>query len=866
MNDMSDINGQAAKDDWVPTSCALCYGSCSILAHRVDDVVVKIEGNPDSAVGKGRLCGKGVSGIMTHYDPNRLTVPLRRTNPIKGLGEDPGWKEISWDEALEEVSAQLRRVRAEDPRKLVVQRTTTVTASRTPFLTFTAAFGTPNLSTAGGGLHCGNGAHLLSGLMHGSWSVVPDFQYCNYSIFFGASKGHAAGHASASNMGMAADARARGMKMVVVDPMCNFAAAKATEWVPLRVGTDAALALAMCHVMVHELGIYDSPYLQAKTNSPYLIGPDQRYVRDAASGKPQVWDLSVGAARPFSDAKAADMALTGDFEVNGVRCQPAFELLKRHLRKHTPEWGEEITTVPAADIRRIAGEFAHEARIGSTIVVEGVTLPYRPVAAIAFRGSQGHMNSVYNFFAIALLNQLVGAADVVGSCLGFNPASNGFEETGRLRYMPHADADGHMLTGTWMGYHLPYPIAEPRMPQKVGLQDLFVLGLISPFLDSDDNEAMWQKFELPYRPEVMINFGANMLMSIANKDSVARSLAKYKFMVSFDIFLTETTAFADIVLPDCGHLQTLDSRSNYPFIFSLPAGMGEWCWPIRQPVVPPGGGQRRFQDVLLELADRIGIRSDLNAAYNASMDLVAPYRLQGDHKYSFEEICDAELKSNFGPERGLDWFKEHGVLKWPKKPEEVYWRPFVDARVPIYWEFLLPVYEKIDAIAAPRGFKIPVEYYQPLPDFLPCLSHGCKVPGFDLYAFYYRDILHTNSFTMENPWLDEAAQLDPFSYTVAINADTGRKKGFTDGAWIWVENEKGRKVKGRVHLTQTIHPEGLGVAACAGHWGDGMPIAKGKGVFFNDLLELDWEHSSPINLNLDLCARVKVTLAEEGSR
>ena len=69
-----------------------------------------------------------------------------------------------------------------------------------------------------------------------------------------------------------------------------------------------------------------------------------------------------------------------------------------------------------------------------------------------------------------------------------------------------------------------------------------------------------------------------------------------------------------------------------------------------------------------------------------------------------------------------------------------------------------------------------------------------------------------------------------------------------------------------MHLTQAIHPEGLGVAACAGHWGDGMPIAKGKGVFFNDLLELDWEHSSPINLNLDLCARVKVSVVKEGQR
>ena len=53
-------------DAWVPSACALCYGSCSILAHRMDGVVVKIEGNPDSAIGNGRLCGKGVAGIASH--------------------------------------------------------------------------------------------------------------------------------------------------------------------------------------------------------------------------------------------------------------------------------------------------------------------------------------------------------------------------------------------------------------------------------------------------------------------------------------------------------------------------------------------------------------------------------------------------------------------------------------------------------------------------------------------------------------------------------------------------------------------------------------------------------------------------------
>jgi len=827
----------------------------------VDGVVVKIEGNPASAVGKGRLCGKGVSGLMCHDDPNRLRVPLRRTNPHKGLDQDPRWKEIGWDEALDEIATVLKRVRAEDPRKLLIQRTTTLTSSGTPMWNFASAFGSANSTAGGGGLHCGNGTHVVSGLMHASWSVVPDFKYCNYAIYFGASKGHGAGHASTSNMGLAADARARGMKMVVVDPMANFASAKATEWVPVRVGTDGALALAMCNVLVNELGVWDAPYLQTKTNAPYLIGPDKLYVRDPVTGKPMVWDRAANVARPYTEVRPEDMALEGAFEANGAPCEPAFGKLKEHLTRFTPQWCEAITTVPTANVRRIAVEFGREARIGSTIVVEGVRLPYRPVAAITFRGTTGHVNSIYNYCAIDLLNELVGACDVVGGCLGFNPTCHGFPETGQLNYVPKAGPDGLMVTGSWMGRNTPYPIHEPRLPQQMGLQDLFVMSRSSPFFTSDDQEAMWEKFELPYRPEVMINVGANSLMSVGNRETVARSLARFKFMVSIDLFETETTRFADIVLPDCGYLQTLDSRSNFPFIFSLPAGTGEWCWPIAQPVVPPQGEQRRFQDVLLELADRVGMRAELNAAYNASMELASQYRLQGERRYTWEEICDADLKSNFGAERGLEWFKEHGLIKWRKKPQEVYWRPFVDVRVPIYWEFLVQTGEKIAAIAEPRGLKIPREFYQPLPDFLPCPSHTCKAHGFDLYAFYYRDSIHTNSYTMENPWLDEAARLDPFSYTIALHADTAKRMGFGQGETVWVENERGRKVKGRLKLTHAIHPEALGIAACAGHWGDGMPIARGKGVFFNELLEIDWDHVSPVNLNLDLCARVKLTPA-----
>ena len=86
------------------------------------------------------------------------------------------------------------------------------------------------------------------------------------------------------------------MKMVVVDPLCNFAAAKVPEWVPIRVSTDGTLALAMSNVLVNELGVIYAPYLKAKTNGPYLTGPDKRYIRDASTGKP--WCCSASLLAP----------------------------------------------------------------------------------------------------------------------------------------------------------------------------------------------------------------------------------------------------------------------------------------------------------------------------------------------------------------------------------------------------------------------------------------------------------------------------------------------------------------------------------------------------------------------------------------
>jgi len=175
-------------DTWIPTQCGRCFSTCSIRVHRINGVAVKIEGTPDSWQGsKGGVCGKGASGLQVLYDPNRLNVPFRRTNPEKGLFVDPKWKEISWDEALDEIADKLRKVLNDNPKKILLQSTTvrSPTASLGWRKLMATILGTPNGSVGGAGIACGNGLHFGCGLLYGSWDAMPDYRYCNYYIYWG---------------------------------------------------------------------------------------------------------------------------------------------------------------------------------------------------------------------------------------------------------------------------------------------------------------------------------------------------------------------------------------------------------------------------------------------------------------------------------------------------------------------------------------------------------------------------------------------------------------------------------------------------------------------------------------------------------
>jgi len=110
------------EDVMIPTMCIRCYANCGIRVRRVNGVAVEAEGEPGSDLGaRGGLCAKGIAGLHAFYDPNRLNVPLKRTNPEKRLGVDPIWEEISWDEAFDTTGEVLGHILKENPVKVLLR-------------------------------------------------------------------------------------------------------------------------------------------------------------------------------------------------------------------------------------------------------------------------------------------------------------------------------------------------------------------------------------------------------------------------------------------------------------------------------------------------------------------------------------------------------------------------------------------------------------------------------------------------------------------------------------------------------------------------------------------------------------------------
>jgi anaerobic selenocysteine-containing dehydrogenase len=835
--------------------CRMCHRSfCPTVYKVVNGVATNVTGDTRGVWSGGRLCVRGNASLMHLYNPYRAKAPMKRTNPKKGLDQDPGWVEISWDEALNTVATRLATIRKEDPRKFV-------------FIggfggdynllqgSFTQAYGTPNALSVTGAM-CSVHLTALINFAYQTFRVDPG--YCNYCIAVGDSLGPNLGHGETSTWDVT-EGIERGMKVVAVDPRLSPEASKG-EWVPIRPGTELAMMLAMTNVIINELQTYDVWFLKNRSNSVYLIGPDGNYVRDAASKKPMIWDPTDSKAKTFDDTTIKDYALEGNFTAAGVQAQPSFALMKAQVKQYTPEWQEQITSISAATVRRITKEFVEAAQIGSTITIDGVNMPYRPVCLTVRRGMTNHYLGHVAYWMAGVINILVGSVNVPGGA-----------QSGGAGPILKPDADG---TVTMASMETPEPFKIPMETLDAG--GFYPFGfsqgfrLINTILDP-------KKYYVDYKPEAFMTFGTNFFSkAAADADKISQALASIPFTVSISYHMDEHSAFADIILPENAIQERYLTRGiTERRTWSL-AKTNYTGGVVGQPIVDPIYNARQADAIFLDLADRMGFllgKGGMNDIMNRSLRLSADFQLALDRKYTIDQVMDQNLKSSYGADKGLAYFKGVGFIAKPMKPADVFdytYFPGNKTRHQVYAMTFKKAGDDLVANLKKAGVTHPAwteeqirAYHAALPQWKPGATMNPPA-GFDLYAMLWKSpsFLFDISNSIGNPYLQEVSKTDPNYGKIVLNSATAAKKGFKEGDMVFVEGQFGGKIGPYpVHVTEGIHPDVMGVLGGGARQAPGMNPIMNYGVAYNKLLSTREDTLDVLTAAIDLSPRVKVTKA-----
>jgi thiosulfate reductase/polysulfide reductase chain A len=281
----------AEGDGYIPSMCEMCVWRCGLLAKVKDGRVVKLEGNPDHPHSRGNLCPRGQSGLMNTYDPDRVLTPLIRVGK-RGEGK---FRPASWEEALDLVASKMMEIKNKYGAEAMVF-SSTHNLSQPLFENLLYAFGSPNYGTQRS--LCFNAMITAFSLTYGIEEPSRKYDDVEYILMVGRNMMEAISTSETSELSHAID---RGAKLVYLDPRYTKTASKATEWIPIRPGTDSAFLLAMIGVITTNQ-LADCEFVKK-----YVLGCDD---------------------------------------------------IQAEMSKYTPAWAEKITGVPAATIERIAREYA----------------------------------------------------------------------------------------------------------------------------------------------------------------------------------------------------------------------------------------------------------------------------------------------------------------------------------------------------------------------------------------------------------------------------------------------------------------------------------------------------------------------------
>ncbi|MGN6112244.1 MAG: molybdopterin oxidoreductase family protein [Luteimonas sp.] len=837
-------------DEVRTTTCYMCACRCGIKVWLKDGRVRYIQGNPAHPVNQGVLCAKGSAGIMQHYSPARLEKPLLRVGE-RGSGE---FREIEWEEALQLATSWLAPLRANDPDGLAFftgrdqsQALTGWWAQQFGTINYAAHGGFCSVNMAAGGIYTVGGSFWEFG--------EPDWEHTQYLILWGVAEDH---DSNPIKLGLG-KLKARGAKIVAVNPVRSGYGAIADEWIGIRPGTDGLFAFALIHELLRSDRI-DLDYLVRYANAHWLVlrnpggADDGLFARDA-DGRPLCIDRNTDAP---VDAGAVDIspAVVGDYTLpDGRRAVPAFQLVaERYLdAQYSPDAVSERCGIPADTIRRIARELAAAAfDSGLKLPIawtdawgrEHADMPGRPVAMHAMRGISAHSNGFHTCRALHLLQLLLGAVDAPGS----------------FRYQPP----------------YPKPIPLPNRPGRTRREDGtldagplgFVHGPEDLLVDAEGNprridHAFSWGYPLaahgmmhtmlrnawagnPRRIDTLLMFMANMGWNSAmNTAETIRFLTdrddsgEYRIprIIYSDAYASETVAYADLVLPDTTYLERFDAISLLDRPISDADGVAD---AIRHPVLEPGaqvapGGSRRdvrgFQSVLLDLGARLGlpgmVEADGSPKYRDYADYILRHeRAPGVGLLAGWRGADGEAHGKGAPNpgqleryiaNGNFWREEipeharyfkmanRGYLEWAQR------FGFVGSTAPIVLQLYAEPLQKFRLAAQGHGPVQPPErdrarvaqYFDPLPIWYEPFEHDqTSREAFPLNAVTQRPMFMYHAWGSQNAWLRQIAARN-FLY---LHPDTGAKHGLADEDWIEVSSHNGT-IRVQAKFAANVQPD-----------------------------------------------------------
>jgi sulfite dehydrogenase (quinone) subunit SoeA len=824
------------------TTCYMCACRCGIKLTLEEGKIRFIQGTAEHPVNQGVLCAKGSAGIMKQYSPAKLKNPMRRKpGSERGAGQ---FEAISWDEALNELSARLQHIRDTDPKKLAfftgrdqMQALTGLWAQQ---------FGTPNWAAHGGFCSVNMAAAGLYSIGYSFWEFgAPDWDRAKYFMLWGVAEDH-----SSNPIKIGLDKLKRnGAKFVSINPVRTGYSAIADEWIGIRPGTDGLMALAIVHELLHR-ELFDWEFLVRTTNAAWLViqapgtSRDGLFLRNS-QGQPLVFDQGTGATGTFT--KGVKPALFGEFEVDGLKARTVMSLMaERYLDdSYAPEAVAERCGVPAETIRRLAlemGKIAFEEPIELPIAWTDVwgnehdKVVGRPVAMYAMRGISAHSNGFQTCRALHLIQMLLGALDGPGNFRSKAP----FPRPIPPAQLPENDAavinaPNKALGKTPLGFPVrPEDLAIDAQGKPLRLDKAYswespiaAHGMMHMVIR---NAVEGDPYEIDTLMLFMANMAWNSAMNTAQTQDMLRARhldgdkkGEYKipYLVVSDAFDSEMVQFADLVLPDTTYLERFDAISILDRPISEPDTVAD---AIRHPILKPDRDVRAWQEVLVELAGRLQFPAFVKDAQEGTPK---PPKYSGYEQFITEYQKSpgigflagfrgadgkSSLKGEPNPKQWQAYIDNKSFFSW-HWPDSQQWnrginQPYLEASaaagfIPKAEPIIMQLYSeplqkfKLAGQGLYDGVKPPLladqqrlsQYFDPLPVWYPPLDDAnIKDDEYPFHAITQRPMMMYHSWDSQNAWLRQILGQN-FLY---MQAQRAAEMGLSDMDWVWVSSPNGR--------------------------------------------------------------------------